>query len=139
MGNPLDYFSAEEVERARRYHRPRYVLLLVNLVLGLAVLAVFAFSWPGDRLDDALQGLGWAGAAAVWAAMVALVLEALRLPGAYWVGYLREHQYGFSRQSVWGWMGDQAKGLVVGLVLTVATMTIFVALARGEGEQGNRA
>jgi Zn-dependent protease with chaperone function len=130
MGNPLDYFSAEEVERARRYHRPRYVLLLVNLAVGLGVLAAFAFSWPGDRLDDALQGLGWAGAAAVWAAVVVVVLEALRLPGAYWVGYLREHQYGFSRQSVWGWVGDQVKGLAVGLVLTVAMLTVFVALAR---------
>jgi STE24 endopeptidase len=130
MGNALEYFSAEEVERAGRYHRPRYVLLLVNLVLGLAVLAVLAFSWPGDRLDDALQRLGWAGAAAVWAAVVVVVLEALRLPGAYWIGYVREHQYGFSRQSVSGWIGDQAKGLAVGLVLTVATLTVFVALAR---------
>src|SRR5262245_3283056 len=129
MGNPLDYFSSEEVERARRYHRPRYVLLLVNLVLGLAVLAAFAFSWPGDRLDDALQGVGWVGEAAVWAAVVVVVVEALRLPGAYWIGYVRERRYGFSTQSVGGWAGDQAKGLAVGLVLTVATLTVFVALA----------
>src|SRR5438046_2358229 len=125
MADPLVFFSADEVERARRYHRPRYVLLLVNLVVGLGVLAAFAFSWPGDRLDDALQGLGWAGRTAVEAAVVALVLEALRLPGAYWIGHVRERQYGFSTQSIRGWVGDQAKGLAVGLLLTVVTLTVF--------------
>jgi STE24 endopeptidase len=130
MADPLAFFSAEEVERARRYHQPRYVLLLVNLVVGLAVLAAFAFSWPGERLDDALQGLGWAGRTAVEAAVVALVLEALRLPGAYLIGHVRERHYGFSTQSIRGWVGDQAKGLAVGLVLTVVTLTVFVGLAR---------
>ena len=35
-------FTAEEVERSRRYHRPRYVALGLDVVIGLATLAVLA-------------------------------------------------------------------------------------------------
>jgi STE24 endopeptidase len=130
MENPLEFFSAEEVERARRYRRPRNLVLLLDLVLGLGGLAAFAFAWPGDRLDSALRGVGWAGRAALETAVVVLVLEALQLPGACWAGYVQERRYGFSTQTLRGWLADQAKGLAVGLVFSVGALTAFVALAR---------
>src|SRR5437899_2593389 len=40
MVKALDYFSSEEVERARRYHRPLYWSMLGDLVLGVGLLAV---------------------------------------------------------------------------------------------------
>ena len=130
MADPLRFFAAEEVERARRYHRARYLLLLADLLLGLSVLATFAFAWPGDRLDGWARGLGWAAAAAVEAGILVVVGEALRLPGAFWIGHVRERRWGFSTQSHRGWLVDQAKGLAVSLALGVAALTAFVALAR---------
>ena len=55
MVDPRDFFAAAEIERARRYHRPKYVFLLLDLALGLAVLGLFSFAWPGDRLDEKTQ------------------------------------------------------------------------------------
>jgi STE24 endopeptidase len=130
MADPERFFSAEEVERARRYHLPRYAILLVDLVVGLAALAAFAFGWPGDRLDSGLRTIGWAGRAALEAAIIVTALDALQLPGAFWVGYLRERRYGFSTQSVLDWLVDQLKGFAVGFALSVTALTAFVALAR---------
>ncbi len=130
MADSLEFFAPAEVERARRYHRPRYVLLLVDLVLGLGVLAAFAFGWPGDRLDEALRSVHWAARAALEAAAVVAALEVVRLPGSFWLGHLRERRYGFSTQSLRGWLVDQAKGLALGLVLTAGALTALVATAR---------
>jgi hypothetical protein len=37
-------FTPEEVERARRYHRPLYIALLVDTTLGLVTLSLLVFT-----------------------------------------------------------------------------------------------
>src|SRR5437867_396783 len=130
MANPREFFDEAEIERARRYHRPQYVVLLLQPALGLAVLGSFAFGWPGDRLDDALSGVPWPARAALEAAVLLGVLEALWLPVGFWLGHLRERRYGFSTQSAAAWAADRAKGFLIGLVLTAGALTALVALAR---------
>ena len=58
--NALDLFAADEIERARRYHRPLYLALGVDLALRLALLAVIAFGPPGDWLWGLTSGAWWA-------------------------------------------------------------------------------
>ena len=60
---PAELFSVEQVERARRYHRPLYLALLLDVTLGLAVLSVAAFTGAGDRLYGAVDSLPWWGRA----------------------------------------------------------------------------
>src|SRR2546423_8338998 len=115
MADPQDFFAAAEIERARRYHRPKYAFLLFDLALGLAVLGLFSFAWPGDRLDRALHGVPWAARAALETAVILGVLELLRLPGDFWLNHVRERRYGFSTQSLRGWLADRAKGFAIGL------------------------
>ena len=70
-------FSHEDVERARRYHRPLYfAFAAATRASPVAVYSLLAWSWIGDRLWDAVDGLGWAGAAAAWAALVLVVADA---------------------------------------------------------------
>jgi STE24 endopeptidase len=121
-------FSHEEFERAGRYHRPRYVALVVDLVLSVAVLAVLQWAWLGPwRLVD---GLGWAGSAAAYAAVVTAVLAFVRAPVSFWRGHLQERRWGFSTQGVLGWIVDLLKGEAVGVLLTAALWTGLVGLAR---------
>ncbi|HXF73074.1 MAG TPA: M48 family metalloprotease, partial [Actinomycetota bacterium] len=125
-----EVFTAEEVERARRYHRPGYVAVAADLALGLGVLSALAFGAPGERLHRAVAGLPW------WAevlALVALVLGILwtaRLPLAFWRGYLHERRWGFSTQAARGWLADRLKGLGVALVLDGLLLLGLVAAAR---------
>ena len=126
--NSLD-FSQEELARATRYHRPRYVSLVVDLVVTVAVLAVLEWTWA--RPWQLVRGLGWAGSAAAYAGLVALALFVAQLPVSCWRGYLRERRWGFSTQGMGGWLGDTAKGEAVALVLLAGFWIGLVALARG--------
>jgi len=121
-------FSQEEVERAARYHRPLYASLAAGLALSAAVYAVLA--WPGRGLFGSISGLGWAGAAAAWGAIVVAAVDLARLPLGFWSGFLRERRWGFSTQSLGGWLADQAKGLAVSLALAAGAWTAVVGLAR---------
>ncbi len=125
--NSLD-FSHDDVERAARYHRPRYVALVVDLLLSAGLLVVLQWAWSGPwRLVDSL---GWAGAAAAYAALVLLLGGLVGLPLAVWRGHVRERRWGFSTQRLAGWLVDWTKGEAVSLVLTVALWTGLVGLAR---------
>lgn len=117
-------FSHHEVERASRYHRPRYLLTVVRA--GLSVGALVALR----VLDGGLDALGWAGAAAVWAVLVVVGLDLLSLPLDLWSGWAREHAWGFSEQPLRAWLGDRAKGAAIGIVLAAAAWLAVVGLAR---------
>jgi STE24 endopeptidase len=123
-------FSHEDRERATRYHRPRYAAFGVGAGLAAAVYAVLAWTRAGGALWRLVDGLGWAGAAAAWSAIVVAVAAAVQLPLAYWLGLTRERAWGFSQQTAGGWLADRAKGLAVGLVLTAGAWTGGVGLAR---------
>jgi STE24 endopeptidase len=123
-------FSHEEVERAARYHRPRYLSAAASGALVVGVNAALAWSPPGARLWRAVEPLGWAGAAAAWAALVLALGVLLQLPLAYWGGLLRERRWGFSLQSTDAWLADWGKGLAVTVMLAATAWTATVGLAR---------
>jgi Zn-dependent protease with chaperone function len=122
-------FSHEDIERASRYHRPLYLVFAVRLVLGAAVYALLAWSWIGDRLFDLVDGFGWAGAAALWAAIVVAVSALVGLPLDVW-NLRHERRWEFSRETNATWVGDKLKGLAVSLVLTGGVWVAAVALGR---------
>ncbi len=126
----LELFRPEQIERARRYHRPLYAALLLDWALGLAVLSALAFGPLGDRLYAELAGVPWWGRGLAFPALVVAISTAVRLPLSFWRGYLHEQRFGFSTQDVRGWLADRAKGLALGLALTAGALLGLVALAR---------
>jgi STE24 endopeptidase len=118
-------FSQEEVERASRYHRPRYILLFVRTALTVGVVLALRFGVGRD-----LDGVGWAAAAALWAVLVVVALDFVSLPLDLWQGYVREREWGFSTQSLGGWVADHLKGLAISVVLAVGAWVALVALGR---------
>jgi len=123
-------FSAADVERARRYHRPLYLALLLDVALAAGVLAALAWSAAGDRLFSAVDSLPPVAAAAGYAALVVACSSVVRAPLAFWRGWWRERRWGFSTQSAGGWLADRGKGLAVSAVLTAGAWAAAVALAR---------
>jgi STE24 endopeptidase len=118
----LSPFTPGERERARRYHRPLYVALLVRFVLVVAVYAALA--------GRSVGGLGWAGDAAAWAAIVVTAATLVTFPLDLWRGYLRERRWELSTQSLGGWLGDRGKSLAVGVLLAAGVWAAFVGTAR---------
>jgi STE24 endopeptidase len=113
-------FSDEERERAARYHRPLYWAALARLLL---VAGVYGACIAVDR-----EPTGWAGAAALWATFVTMAATLVCLPLDLWRGYFRERRWGFSTQSLRGWLADRAKALAVGVLIAVIAWTALIAL-----------
>src|ERR687888_1795045 len=120
---PAELFSVEQVERARRYHRPLYVALLLDVTLGLAVLSALAFTRAGSWLYDAAPH-------ATFPALVVVVSALVRLPLSFWRGHLWERRWRLSTQSPLGWLGDRAKSLAVTVVLASGAVLGLAGLAR---------
>jgi STE24 endopeptidase len=112
-----DLFAVEEIERARRYHRPLYLALALDWALQVGLLAAIAFGPPGDWLDGATGGPWWARTLEL-VALVLGVSTLVRLPLSAWRGWAHERRWGLSKQSLGAWLWDVAKGLVLGALLT---------------------
>jgi STE24 endopeptidase len=107
-------FSEQEIERARCYHRPRYVALVVELVLSVAVLG-------------ALTQLSLPLVAAPL--VVAILVAAAGLPVAWW-RYRHDVAWGFATETPRAWAIDRAKELLVNAGLLLLALGPLFLLAR---------
>jgi STE24 endopeptidase len=120
--DPRAYFSDEEIEKARRYHRPGYVRAIVGAVVSLAYLAVLSFTGLGDAIADS------SGSSAAYVALVVVGGSLLGLPLRAWA-FAHERRWGFATQSWLGRLNDWAKGAIVGLVVTGGLLLGLLTLA----------
>jgi STE24 endopeptidase len=105
----------EKLEKAKRYARLNYWLILVNFAYTGAYLVVLlgtGLSAAGARLTVNIAGPGLAAQALYLAGFVILTTLVL-MPLGFYRGYLIEHRFGLSNQTPGGWLSDEAKGLAV--------------------------
>jgi STE24 endopeptidase len=123
------FFSREEIDRSRAYHLPLYPLFLASTTVSVGFLAAASFSrlgrWLGAPVDDLPR---WAYALS-YTAIVLAASAVLRLPLSFRRGYVHEHRWGFSRQTVGAWLLDWTKGLAVQIVLLGIVLLGVVELA----------
>jgi STE24 endopeptidase len=103
-------------DAAIRYHRSGNVLWGVETMLGLLIPALILYTGFSARIRNAAQ---WAGrkplpTVVIYAVLLTLVMALLTLPLAYYGGYVRQHAYGLSNQSLGRWFGEWLKGVGVG-------------------------
>lgn len=127
---PAEWFSADELDRARRYQRPLTVLQAVRSGLGLGVLLAFVFGQLGVRLIDAL-GLG------NWIIALVVVFVALQVsnlvydvPLDAWVDLAYDRRWGLSTQTGPGLAADEVKSFVLSAVLGTALLVPLYAIIR---------
>ncbi len=108
----------EPSNKAMQYYRSGNVLWIVNQLWGLAVPALVLFTGLSARLRDASRAMGrkWFFVILVYFILYNLLNYVLDLPLAYYAGFVRQHAYGLSRQSLGKWFSDSLKGLVVGTI-----------------------
>lgn len=124
---------ADAKARSDAYFEVGYWLVLWDFLYFAAILLL-------------LLNLRWSAAMRNWAERVTrfkplqtflywveylLVVTILGFPLAFYEGYVREHKYGLATQSFGPWMGDQLKGLLVGLILGgLITVVLFAVVRR---------
>jgi len=112
-------FSDDELERSRRFHRPRYLALAVDLALALVLLAA---------LTQLRISLPWWVAAGLFPVVVQTIVDTARLPVAWW-RYRHDVAWGLSRQTPRGFAADEAKSAAISAGLAAVSLAPLFALA----------
>lgn len=121
-----------DATRARRYHRLRFALGLLGLLLAIAYLTTLL--WTG-------ASVGLAAAAAAWTSRpwlqlilvlgaVALGWRLLTLPLTWLGGYWLPRRYGLLHQPFSRWLWDGAKAAAIGGALSLAGAELAYSLLR---------
>jgi len=100
---------------ALRYYRSGNVLWAVGLGVSILIPALLLFTGVSARLRSAAFQLGrrWLPSLALYAVFITVVMQLLELPLAYYAGFVRQHAYGLSVESLEKWVSDWLKGVAL--------------------------
>jgi STE24 endopeptidase len=109
----------EPTEQAKAYHRGGTILWALNVVWALVLPAALLWTGFSARLRSWAQAAGrkWFFAVAIYWVLFTIVTTAIDLPRAYYEGFVRQHAYGLSNQTLGKWATDQFASLGVTLVI----------------------
>ncbi len=127
--------SVPPAEKARSdaYFEGGYWLLLWDFLAGAILSLILLRSRLSARIRDfagSLTGLKPVQTGIYWVVYL-LLTSVVLFPLTVYEGYFREHRYGLANQSFGPWMGDQLKGLAIGLVFgSLAVVLLYGVLRR---------
>lgn len=111
-----DEMTPEELAEAKRYSRTHRNLSLADKALDLAYLSAATFliavlldRWLAESISPATARLG------VLYLVVIMLHECVSLPLSFYAGFVVEHRFGLSNQTLRAWWWKHAKGFVLAL------------------------
>jgi Zn-dependent protease with chaperone function len=108
------------------------MLWAIGTTLGLIIPAWLLFSGVSARMRDVTRRIGrrWLLSVLLFAVLFTISYALLTLPFAYYEGYVRQHAYGLSTQSLDRWLSDWLKGVAVSSVGLALVLWIPYLLLR---------
>jgi STE24 endopeptidase len=131
----LALLTPEQRRLSDDYFEGNNWLLLWGTLYGLIVAAVLLYSGLSRRMRDFAERIThrrWLQPL-IYAFPWLLAGFVLSLPLAIYQGYFREHAYGLATQDFGAWFGDQAKGLLVSLVIVPPVLALLYGAVRRAG------
>ena len=128
----LATITAQEKARSDAYFEGQQWLRLWGFLLGAALSIVLLLTGLSARMRDLAERLTSRRPlqTALYWVQYLLFTTAVSFPFAVYRGFIREHQYGLSNQTLASWLSDQAKGLAVGLILGGVFLTVLYGVVR---------
>jgi STE24 endopeptidase len=123
---------APDSPQSRRYNQIRRWLGIADFVVGFALLVILlATGWNGTLRDFALRAAFQNYTLAVAAyVLILMALAKLLGLGLDYYGFRLEHRFHLSNQRMRGWMWDEVKGFLVGLVFIVLIVEVLYFMLR---------
>ncbi len=127
-------------DKATRYHRLKRRTSVLSLVWGLALLVGLLVSGLSIHLRDAAEV--WARGFGAWPPLqpiaalsgylvvVGAISEAIDLVLGFYSGYIVEHRYELSTQTIGHWTIERAKGLAIGALFALVGFNLLYAALR---------
>lgn len=130
--DPDATLDAERQRTAQAYARVKRRLMIADLLLGAAYLAVWlATGWYADLRDFVVNVTPnpWLNVP-LYALLFGLPYFILDLPLSYYSSFVLPHRYGQSTETLRGWLRDLVLGLVISGVLGVIVLEVVYWLLR---------
>lgn len=129
----LQFFSAQYISRARAYQAQAYLLFATSRLIQLALLCFLAFTPAGQGLLASKMAQAHSThnllRPPLRAALIILTLTAVvRLPVSFYRGFLLEHRFGLSTQTLPAWILDWSKGWCIDTITTLIAVALLVPL-----------
>ena len=127
------HFTPQDVVRGQAYMDGRYWLFAAGTILRLGLLLALVLTPLSATLRNAAVRIVPAHpavAVALYIAFLVTLSELCLLPLGYYSGFVREHAFGVSTQSLGGWLLDRGKGLLLSWVLLIPAGSLLALLWR---------
>jgi STE24 endopeptidase len=128
----LATMSAQDRARSDAYFEGGYWIILWDTLISLLVCWIFLKTGLLANTRDWAERMTrfrWLQTL-ICAAVYILVQTILLLPWSLFTGYFREHQYNMSNQTMGAFLSDEAKGLLIALILGSLAITCLYAVVR---------
>lgn len=128
--DPYEWFSRDEVDRARAYQRPLRRMRSLRVAISFGVIVAFVVGEVGPKLVDAMAESPWPVQLVVVFLALEAVMAVVDVPIDVWVDFGHDRRWGLSTQSTGTFVADQLKSIVVSSVLGMALLLPLYALIR---------
>lgn len=128
----LDTMGPEATARSNSYFEGGYLLDFAGTALGILIAAGMLLSGLARGARSWLEKtVKWFPLVAFGVALFVLVLSiGLTFPFSYYVGFVREHEYNLSNQTLTEWAIDQLKGIGIGVLIGSIFISILYVIIR---------
>ncbi len=115
----------EPTEQAMEYYHSGNVLWIVGQVVVLAVPAFVLFTGFSSRIRDVAKRIGrkWFFIVVVYFVLYSLLNFALHFPLSYYAGFVRQHAYGMSNQTLWRWVQESL--IYLGVTIIFGSLVLW--------------
>lgn len=122
--------TPERQEQLISYARFVNIWRIVSFVIEVAILCAILFSGFSARIRNWVHGITAKRLLryAIYLFLFMIVLFAVKLPFGYYRGFIVEHRYGFSNQTLGAWFSDRVLSYAVEYVIMLIIIMILYTL-----------
>ena len=126
-------------DKATRYHRLKRQASVVSMLWGVLLLGGLAATGASAALRDTAERVAGNAAPASWQApatvlvfviLLSILNEIAGLPIGFYTGFHLERQYELSKETLGGWLADQAKSFGIGVILAAIAAELVYLFIR---------
>lgn len=117
----MENISGSSPESVKRYNLEKRILSVSSFILEVILLLVLLFLNFSSEIRNLclnISALHWI-VVLLYFVLIGIIAEALSLPFSFYSGYILEHRFKLSNQSLSEWIFDELKGIGVGAFLGI--------------------
>lgn len=128
--------SDERDRRAKKYSRTHQILSLTGSIIFFAVLIILIFTGLSKEIENIAFNYTSNNylALLIFLGIIGVGQGLINFPLDFYSGYILEHKYDLSNQTITGYFKEKLKGFVLGLFIGIPLMFAFYYILSNSGE-----